>query len=241
MLWFYGQKYKFWYISCELILMIRYIVNHIITKVSIHPMYLDMAKSSNIYVIYFSVTNPIDVIKIRMQLDNELAQHRGNLSGALGSRYYKGFLRGAIKIATDEGVRGLYKGYQYLLFKKYIFDSDTCNGIISILCMFYVFIFFMLAGKSMYLFFSNIITINKVNPAPKGLSTTFYSLLVNMHDNMAYYYLYKVSFLLFHAFSIKVLNSFQWWFVKYTSLSSFDITLNSKLWTFENIISLSCD
>ena len=26
-------------------------------------------------------------------------------------RYYKGFLRGAVQIAKDEGVRGLYKGY----------------------------------------------------------------------------------------------------------------------------------
>ncbi len=51
----------------------------------------------------------------------------------------------------------------------------------------------------------------------------------------------KFHFFYPNALSIKILNSFQWWFVKYTSFSSFDITLNSKLWTFENIIYLSCE
>ncbi|XP_020895834.1 mitochondrial substrate carrier family protein ucpB isoform X2 [Exaiptasia diaphana] len=56
-----------------------------------------------------SVTNPIDVIKIRMQLDNELnSRHAGN--NIFKNRYYKGFLRGGIRIFKDEGITGLYKG-----------------------------------------------------------------------------------------------------------------------------------
>ena len=61
--------------------------------------------------VQISVTNPIDVIKIRMQLDNELASTKGNVSEAIKKRYYKGFLRGAVTIAKDEGVAGLYKGW----------------------------------------------------------------------------------------------------------------------------------
>ncbi len=38
----------FWYISCESILLIRYIVNHIVTKVSIHSIYLDTIQSPNV-------------------------------------------------------------------------------------------------------------------------------------------------------------------------------------------------
>ncbi len=49
----YGQKCKFWYISCESILLIWYIVNHIVTKVSIHEIYLDMIQSPNIYKGYY--------------------------------------------------------------------------------------------------------------------------------------------------------------------------------------------
>ena len=63
-----------------------------------------------IIVFIFSATNPIDVIKIRMQLDNELSQTKGKVGDAIKKRYYKGFIRGAITIAKDEGVAGLYKG-----------------------------------------------------------------------------------------------------------------------------------
>ena len=60
------------------------------------------------------VTNPIDVLKIRMQLDNELTTKSGAL-GHFRDRYYKGFIRGGIRIIQDEGVRGLYKGYSKYL------------------------------------------------------------------------------------------------------------------------------
>lgn len=56
------------------------------------------------------VTNPIDVIKIRMQLENELAVHEG--LGAIKNRYYDGFVKGGAMIVRDEGMRGLYKGYE---------------------------------------------------------------------------------------------------------------------------------
>lgn len=57
----------------------------------------------------FSVTNPIDVIKIRMQLDNELGS-TNNSKNIFKDRYYRGFVRGAIRIFSEEGFRGLYKG-----------------------------------------------------------------------------------------------------------------------------------
>jgi solute carrier family 25 uncoupling protein 8/9/solute carrier family 25 protein 14/30 len=55
------------------------------------------------------VTNPIDVIKIRMQLENELSVHKG--LDAIKNRYYDGFIKGGARIVRDEGVGGLYKGY----------------------------------------------------------------------------------------------------------------------------------
>ncbi|KAK3102440.1 hypothetical protein FSP39_011400 [Pinctada imbricata] len=55
-----------------------------------------------------SVTNPIDVIKIRMQLENELVKQKG--LDVIRNRYYDGFLKGGLQIVRDEGVLGLYKG-----------------------------------------------------------------------------------------------------------------------------------
>jgi hypothetical protein len=55
-----------------------------------------------------SVTNPIDVIKIRMQLENEMAEQKG-LSHLKG-RYYNGWVKGCATIVKDEGIAGLYKG-----------------------------------------------------------------------------------------------------------------------------------
>ncbi|KAL4225977.1 hypothetical protein ACF0H5_013964 [Mactra antiquata] len=55
-----------------------------------------------------AVTNPIDVIKIRMQLEKEMSEQKG-LSHLKG-RYYDGWLKGCGKIVHDEGIRGLYKG-----------------------------------------------------------------------------------------------------------------------------------
>ena len=58
---------------------------------------------------FLSVTNPIDVIKTRMQLENELgSQHESR--NIFHNRYYRGLIRGAVRIAQEEGFRGLYKG-----------------------------------------------------------------------------------------------------------------------------------
>lgn len=56
-----------------------------------------------------AVTNPIDVIKIRMQLENELGSKHSS-KNIFKDRYYKGFIRGGIRIFSEEGLRGLYKG-----------------------------------------------------------------------------------------------------------------------------------
>ena len=53
------------------------------------------------------VTNPIDVVKVRLQLDNQLCRNKNIFE----NRYYRGFLRGGWVIIADEGIRGLYKGY----------------------------------------------------------------------------------------------------------------------------------
>lgn len=45
-----------------------------------------------------------------MQLENELAVHEG--LSAIKNRYYDGFVKGGVKIIRDEGVGGLYKGYE---------------------------------------------------------------------------------------------------------------------------------
>lgn len=54
------------------------------------------------------MTNPIDVVKIRMQLESELAEQKGLTH--LKGRYYDGWLKGCARIVKDEGIAGLYKG-----------------------------------------------------------------------------------------------------------------------------------
>lgn len=55
------------------------------------------------------MTNPIDVTKVRLQLDNELVKKQYGFSH--DRRYYNGFLQGGSRILREEGIRGLYKGY----------------------------------------------------------------------------------------------------------------------------------
>ena len=55
------------------------------------------------------MTNPIDVIKVRMQLESELLEQSG--LSHLQNRYYDGWVKGSKTILHDEGIRGLYKGY----------------------------------------------------------------------------------------------------------------------------------
>ncbi|EDV19309.1 uncharacterized protein TRIADDRAFT_51193 [Trichoplax adhaerens] len=56
-----------------------------------------------------AITNPIDVIKIRLQLENELSESSRGMQ-MFKTRYYRGFLKGMLQIAKDEGFRGLCKG-----------------------------------------------------------------------------------------------------------------------------------
>lgn len=64
-----------------------------------------------------TVTNPVDVIKTRMQLDNELgSQHESR--NIFHNRYYRGLVRGAARIAHEEGIRGLYKGIAPSLMRE---------------------------------------------------------------------------------------------------------------------------
>ncbi|CAM1310879.1 Uncharacterised protein r2_g2119 [Pycnogonum litorale] len=59
------------------------------------------------------VTNPIDVIKVRMQLEGELM-----LKGEHLTRHYSGFTKGFSYIVTHEGARGLYKGLVASLMRE---------------------------------------------------------------------------------------------------------------------------
>ena len=78
-----------------------------------------------------SVTNPIDVIKIRMQIDNELSTSEG--SHVFRNRTYKGFIRGSVKIVQDEGIRGLYKGcVTTLQYFSIAFLSNSCTDEVEI-------------------------------------------------------------------------------------------------------------
>ena len=56
-------------------------------------------------------TNPIWVVKVRLQLQSLVEQQRGNGSHTTAmKRPYNGFLDGLVSIAREEGMRGLYKG-----------------------------------------------------------------------------------------------------------------------------------
>ncbi|KAI9201842.1 solute carrier family 25, member 30-like protein [Polychytrium aggregatum] len=57
------------------------------------------------------VTNPVDVIKTRLQL-------QGQLAAAHDAPKYNGFLRGMLTIVTEEGPRGLYKGISASLLRE---------------------------------------------------------------------------------------------------------------------------
>ncbi|DAZ92883.1 TPA: hypothetical protein N0F65_011717 [Lagenidium giganteum] len=63
-----------------------------------------------------SITNPIDVVKIRLQLQSVVAQtESGVVADALR---YHGFRHGLRAILKEEGVAGWYKGIQASLFRE---------------------------------------------------------------------------------------------------------------------------
>jgi len=65
------------------------------------------------------LTNPIDVVKVRLQLDNQLSGSKN----IFANRYYKGFIRGGIVILKDEGVRGLFKGVGASVLREGIYST----------------------------------------------------------------------------------------------------------------------
>jgi hypothetical protein len=76
----------------------------------LHPPYFPI----DILIFHFNkVVNPIEVIKIRLQLQGELANERNqsSLSRIYGSqRTYRGTFRGILHIIQEESIAGLYKG-----------------------------------------------------------------------------------------------------------------------------------
>ncbi|XP_038047766.1 mitochondrial substrate carrier family protein ucpB-like [Patiria miniata] len=68
-------------------------------------------------------TNPVDVTKVRMQLDGELANQRGRLGQAYKERHYKGIIRGAVTIAREEGILALYKGLTPALVREATYST----------------------------------------------------------------------------------------------------------------------
>ena len=53
-----------------------------------------------------SGVHPMDTVKVRLQLDNELS---GKMN-IFRDRYYKGIVRGAYRIAQEEGIRAVFQG-----------------------------------------------------------------------------------------------------------------------------------
>eukprot|EP01114_Cavostelium_apophysatum_P021819 TRINITY_DN7711_c0_g1_i1.p1 TRINITY_DN7711_c0_g1~~TRINITY_DN7711_c0_g1_i1.p1 ORF type:complete len:317 (-),score=55.65 TRINITY_DN7711_c0_g1_i1:628-1578(-) len=78
-------------------------------------------------------TNPIDVIKVRLQLQGENHGATGQGKSSLDHIYgkdvkYKGFLRGVLEIVKDEGIVGLYKGLFPSLLREGSYSTIRMGG-----------------------------------------------------------------------------------------------------------------
>jgi len=75
-------------------------------------------------------TNPIDVIKIRLQIQGELAKlNSSSISKIYGSDLkYKGFTRGIIQIVKEEGLAGIYKGIVPSLLREASYSTIRMGG-----------------------------------------------------------------------------------------------------------------
>lgn len=77
------------------------------------------------------VTNPIDVIKVRLQLQgiDKNTKSTGISSQLYGNDVkYKGFLRGVLQIIKDEGIHGLYKGLFASLLREGSYSTIRMGG-----------------------------------------------------------------------------------------------------------------
>eukprot|EP01089_Gocevia_fonbrunei_P001737 TRINITY_DN1162_c0_g1_i1.p1 TRINITY_DN1162_c0_g1~~TRINITY_DN1162_c0_g1_i1.p1 ORF type:complete len:295 (+),score=19.29 TRINITY_DN1162_c0_g1_i1:132-1016(+) len=62
-----------------------------------------------------AVTNPFDVIKVRLQLEGELSKGT--------ERHYKGTFRGIWTVIKDEGIAGIYKGLPASLIREAVYSG----------------------------------------------------------------------------------------------------------------------
>ncbi|BBN11863.1 hypothetical protein MPTK1_5g15390 [Marchantia polymorpha subsp. ruderalis] len=65
-----------------------------------------------------AATNPINVVKVRMQLDGALAKQ-----GVAHERVYPGFFKGIMRIGKEEGVQGLWRGTGAALLREASYSS----------------------------------------------------------------------------------------------------------------------
>ena len=61
------------------------------------------------------MTHPIDTIKVRLQLQGELA--------AQSTVVYNGLIRGSWRILSNEGIKGLYKGLSASLLREATYST----------------------------------------------------------------------------------------------------------------------
>ena len=70
----------------------------------------------------YTVTHPVDTIKVRLQLQGELGKRAVEMPSSAASTphtlKYNGFLRGMGTILKDEGINGLYKGFSASLLRE---------------------------------------------------------------------------------------------------------------------------
>jgi len=71
-------------------------------------------------------TNPVDVIKTRLQLQGELGS--SSVSGQSNEKHYRGFFRGLVQIVKDEKLRGLYKGLVPSLLREGTYSTLRMGG-----------------------------------------------------------------------------------------------------------------
>lgn len=78
-----------------------------------HATLFGLAGSSNMCAA--AITNPVNVVKVRMQLD-------GALSSTM-ERQYPGFFKSMIRIGREEGVKGLWRGTGAALLREASYSS----------------------------------------------------------------------------------------------------------------------